>query len=132
MPEYLSPGVYIQEPVGGARPIRGVANERRLLSYLEKSIQEGTQWVVFETNGPQLWARMKATVVDFLLDPWRAGLLKGAKAEEAFFVRCDQSTMNQDDIDSGRLVCLVGAALMRPAEFVVFRIVQWTADAKGS
>ncbi len=69
------------------------------------------------------------TVEDFLLNEWQSGALLGDKPEKAFFVRCDRSTMTQNDLDNGRLVCLIGVAPLRPAEFVIFRIGQWTADA---
>jgi uncharacterized protein len=105
-------------------------NIRRYFNYLEKSIDQGTQWVVFEPNGEQLWSNVKRTIEDFLLNQWADGALLGRKLDEAFFVKCDRTTMTQDDIDNGRLVCLVGVAAVRPAEFVIFRIGQWTADAK--
>ena len=84
--------------------------------------------MVFEPNGEELWAGVRGRIGDLLLKKWRSGALPGRKPEEAFFVRCDRTTMTQDDLDSGRLVCLVGVALLRPAEFVIFRIGQWTAD----
>jgi uncharacterized protein len=101
---------------------------RRLIMYLERSIDQGTQWIVFEPNGEPLWAAVRSTVEDFLLEQWRSGALEGASPEEAFFVRCDRTTMTQDDLDNGRLVCLIGAAPLKPAEFVIFRIGQWTSD----
>jgi uncharacterized protein len=101
---------------------------RRLMIYLEHSIDRATRWVVFEPNGEALWARVREVVTDLLLEVWRGGELTGAKPEEAFFVRCDRTTMTQDDLDSGRLVCLVGFAPVKPAEFVIFRIGQWTSD----
>jgi hypothetical protein len=100
---------------------------RRYFAYLEHSIDRGTQWVVFENNGPQLWDNVRRTVEDFLFNEWRMGGLLGTKPEEAYFVRCDLSTMTQNDLDNGRLVCLIGVAPVRPAEFVIFRIGQWTA-----
>jgi phage tail sheath protein FI len=102
---------------------------RRLLSHLGQSIERGTQWVVFEPNGEALWQRLRGVIADFLHLAWRNGMLQGAKPEEAFFVRCDRGTMSQADLDEGRLVCLVGVAPLRPAEFVILRIGQWTADA---
>ena len=105
-------------------------NLRRYFIYLERSIDRGTQWAVFEPNGPQLWGNVRRTISDFLLNEWQQGALLGDKPEKAFFVRCDRSTMTQNDLDNGRLVCLVGVAPLRPAEFVIFRIGQWTADAK--
>jgi len=103
---------------------------RRYFAYLEHSIDRGTQWVVFENNGPQLWGNVRRTIEDFLYNEWRMGGLLGAKPEEAFFVRCDLSTMTQNDLDNGRLVCLIGVAPVKPAEFVIFRIGQWTASSK--
>jgi|UPI000647C990 uncharacterized protein len=106
-------------------------SDRRYFNYLEASIDRGTQWAVFELNGERLWANVRQTISDFLYNEWRNGALLGANAEEAFFVRCDRSTMTQNDLDNGRLVCLIGVALIRPAEFVIFRIGQKTADARA-
>lgn len=105
-------------------------NLRRYFAYLEHSIDKGTQWAVFEPNGEQLWANLRRTVEDFLLNEWSNGALLGEKADKAYFVKCDRSTMSQNDLDNGRLVCLIGVAPLRPAEFVIFRIGQWTADRK--
>lgn len=99
---------------------------RRLLIYLEHSLDQGLQWAVFEPNAEPLWSAVRASVVDFLTSQWREGFLKGDSAAEAFFVRCDQSTMTQADLDNGRVVVEVGVAPLHPAEFVVFRIGQWT------
>jgi uncharacterized protein len=106
-------------------------NLRRYFIYLERSIDRGTQWAVFEPNGDQLWANVRRTIEDFLLNEWMNGALLGEKPEKAYFVRCDRSTMTQNDLDNGRLVCLIGVAPLRPAEFVIFRIGQWTADRRG-
>jgi phage tail sheath protein FI len=105
-------------------------NLRRYFAYLERSIERGTQWAVFEPNGDALWANVTRTVEDFLFNEWQSGHLFGRTPEEAYFVRCDRTTMTQNDIDNGRLICLVGVAPLRPAEFVIFRIGQWTADAR--
>jgi uncharacterized protein len=105
-------------------------NLRRYFAYLERSIDKGTQWAVFEPNGEQLWANVRRTIQDFLLNEWQNGALLGEKPEKAYFVKCDRSTMSQNDLDNGRLVCLVGVAALRPAEFVILRIGQWTADRK--
>lgn len=105
-------------------------NVRRLFIFLEESIDEGTQWVVFEPNDIPLWARVRQTITQFLTTVWRSGALAGATPEEAFFVKCDRTTMTQDDIDNGRLICVIGVAPVKPAEFVIFRIAQWTAGAK--
>jgi phage tail sheath protein FI len=106
-------------------------NVRRLVLFLESSIERGLQWAVFEPNGDRLWAHVRRMVEDFLFSQWSAGALVGSKPEEAYFVRCDRTTMTQNDLDNGRLVCLVGVATVRPAEFVIFRIGQWTADKKA-
>ncbi len=104
-------------------------NVRRLFIYLEHSIDKSTQWAVFEPNNEQLWLKIRLTIESFLLDVWRTGALMGTKPEDAFFVRCDRTTMTQGDLDNGRLVCLIGVAPTKPAEYVIFRIGQWTADA---
>jgi Bacteriophage tail sheath protein len=106
-------------------------SNRRYFAYLEHSIDRGTQWAVFENNSDPLWANVRRTIEDFLYNEWRNQALMGTKPEEAFFVRCDRSTMTQNDIDNGRLVCLIGVAIVRPAEFVIFRIGQWTADRRS-
>jgi phage tail sheath protein FI len=121
--------------VWGARTLSGdpewkYVNIRRYVNYLEHSIDTGTQWVVFEPNGEQLWANVRNTISNFLLNEWQNGGLLGTKPEQAFFVKCDRTTMTQNDLDNGRLICLIGVAPVRPAEFVIIRIGQWTADAK--
>ena len=122
--------------VWGARTISSdpewkYVNVRRYFLYLEASIDRGTQWAVFEPNGEALWANIRSTVSDFLYNEWVSGALLGTKPDEAFFVRCDRTTMTQNDLDNGRLICLVGVAALKPAEFVIFRIGQKTADARG-
>jgi uncharacterized protein len=104
-------------------------NVRRLFIFVEESIDEGTHWVVFEPNDEPLWARVRQSVTNFLTTVWRSGALQGATPDEAFFVACDRTTMSQDDIDNGRLICLIGIAPVRPAEFVIFRIQQKTQAA---
>ena len=105
-------------------------NLRRYFAYLERSIDKSTQFAVFEPNGEALWANIRRMVEDFLFSEWQSGALLGDKPEKAFFVRCDRSTMNQNDLDNGRLVCQIGVAPLRPAEFVIFRIGQFTADRR--
>jgi phage tail sheath protein FI len=105
-------------------------NVRRIFIWVERSIDEGTQWVVFEPNDEKTWARVRQTITNFLTTVWRSGALFGIKAEEAFFVRCDRTTMTQDDIDNGRLICVIGIAPVKPAEFVIFRIQQKLIDQK--
>ena len=106
-------------------------NVRRLIMMVIKAIDLATQWAVFEPNTRRLWDNIRRMVEDFLLVQWRDGALMGAKPEDAFFVRCDRTTMTQNDLDNGRLICLIGIAPVRPAEFVIFRIGQWTADAQN-
>lgn len=122
--------------VWGARTISSdpewkYLNVRRYFNYLGASIDRGTQWAVFEPNGEMLWANVRGTISDFLYNEWRNGALLGTKPEEAFFVRCDRTTITQNDLDAGRLICLIGVAVVKPAEFVIFRIGQKTADAKN-
>lgn len=106
-------------------------NVRRYCDYLQRSLDRGTRWAAFEPNGETLWKNLRSVIEDFLFDEWRSGALQGSKPEQAWFVRCDRSTMAQEDIDQGRLVCLVGIALRRPAEFVIFRLSQSTLDPTG-
>ncbi|WP_086843549.1 phage tail sheath family protein [Amycolatopsis kentuckyensis] len=106
-------------------------NVRRLFIFLEHSIDLSTQWAVFEPNGDRLWRSITQTVADFLNVQWRNGALLGTTPAQAYFVRCDRSTMTQNDLDNGRLICEIGVAPVRPAEFVIFRIGQFTADARG-
>lgn len=103
-------------------------NVRRLFIQIEESIEEGTNWVVFEPNDEPLWALVRQTITNFLTTFWRNGQLAGTTADEAFFVACDRSTMSQDDIDNGRLICVIGIAPVFPAEFVIFRIQQKTRE----
>lgn len=104
-------------------------NVRRLLIFIEASIDRGLQWVVFEPNAEPLWARVRRAIGNFLTLVWRNGGLEGTKVEEAYFVKCDRTTMTQTDIDQGRLIVLVGVAPVKPAEFVIVRIGLWTAHA---
>lgn len=103
-------------------------NVRRLFIFIEESIDEGTQFVVFEPNTPELWATVRQTITTFLTRVWRSGALFGETPAEAFYVLCDETTMTQDDIDRGLLICEIGISPARPAEFVVFRIQQKTRE----
>ncbi len=106
-------------------------NVRRYFNYLEASIDRSTQNLVFEPNGERLWANVRDTISAFLYSEWVSGALLGSTYQEAYFVRCDRSTMTQQDLDEGRLICLIGVAVIKPAEFVIFRIGQKTADSRG-
>ena len=119
--------------VWGARTLGGDANgtekyvsTRRLLNFLRESIEEGTQFVVFEPNNPSLWQRIKRSVGDFLLGQWRAGALLGDTPEKAFFVKCDAETNPPEVREAGQVVTEIGVAIVKPAEFVIFRIQQLT------
>ena len=96
------------------------------MKLLRESIDEGTQFVVFEPNTPALWERIKRTVGGFLLNEWRAGALFGTKPEQAFFVKCDADTNPADVREAGQVVTEIGVAIVKPAEFVIFRIQQTT------
>lgn len=106
-------------------------NVRRLFIYVEESIRANTNWVVFEPNDATLWQRVSMTISSFLDGMWRTGMLAGSSASEAYFVEIGPSTMSRDDIMSGRLICNIGIAPSRPAEFVIFRVTQHTAEAGG-
>ena len=106
-------------------------NIRRLFIFVEQSIRMSTNWVVFEPNNSSLWARVQMTVSSFLESMFRAGMLAGDSPAEAFYVNIGTSTMSQDDIMNGRLICEIGIAPSRPAEFVIFRVTQFTAGAAG-
>lgn len=105
-------------------------NVRRLFIFIEESIKANTNWAVFEPNDEVLWVRVQRTISVFLNGMWRNGSLAGSSPEEAFFVNIGRDTMSQDDIDNGRLVCVIGVAPVKPAEFVIFRITQKTNSAE--
>jgi phage tail sheath protein FI len=105
-------------------------NVRRLLIFIEASIDRGLQWVVFEPNAQPLWARVRRSISNFLTTVWRNGALEGTRPEEAFYVKCDETTMTQTDIDNGRLIVQIGVAPVKPAEFVIIRIGLWTARSE--
>lgn len=121
--------------VWGARTVTSNAswkyiNVRRLFIYIEETIKANTNWAVFEPNDEVLWVRVKRTISVFLTGMWRGGSLAGTSPDEAFFVNIGRSTMSQDDIDNGRLICVIGVAPIKPAEFVIFRITQKTSEAQ--
>jgi phage tail sheath protein FI len=122
--------------VWGARTMTSDAmwkyvNVRRLFIMIEQSIDRGTQWAVFEPNTEPTWIAIRTSISNFLRTVWRNGALMGTTEEEAFFVRCDRTTMTQDDWDNGRLICLIGVAPAKPAEFVIFRISQKTLESES-
>jgi hypothetical protein len=105
-------------------------NVRRLFLMVEQSIQEGTQWVVFEPNDETLWKRVTRNVTAYLLRIWRMGALMGQTPEEAFYVKCDEETNPPEVIDAGQLIIEIGLAPVKPAEFVIFRISQMAGKEK--
>lgn len=107
-------------------------NVRRLFIYVEESIKANTNWVVFEPNDAALWSRVRITVSSFLENLWRNGMLAGSTPEEGFFVDIGTTTMTDDDIKNGRLICNIGIAAVRPAEYVIFRVTQHTAGADSA
>ena len=125
------PGAGIR--VWGARtassnPAWKYINVRRLFIYLEESIKANTNWVVFEPNDELLWIRVRRSIETFLTGMWRGGALAGASESEAFFVDIGTNTMTQDDIEGGRLICVIGVAPVKPAEFVIFKVTQRTGE----
>lgn len=121
--------------IWGARTCSGdgnwkYINVRRLFIFIEESIRANTSWAVFEPNDEMLWSRVEGTIRVFLTTQWRNGALAGKTADEAFFINIGRSTMTEDDILNGRLICVIGAAPVRPAEFVVFRITQKMESAQ--
>ena len=97
---------------------------RRFFNFLEASILNGTQWVVFEPNDLELWQRIRRTITGFLTTQWRNGALFGATPEEAFYVKCDSTINTPDTIDAGQVIVEIGVCPVKPAEFVVFRLAQ--------
>ncbi|MFB7762814.1 phage tail sheath family protein [Streptomyces xiamenensis] len=99
-------------------------NIRRYFNYLEEAILLGTQWVVFEPNDHKTWARIRRNVTAFLMNEWREGALFGTQSSQAFYVKCDEETNTPESIDLGRVICEVGVSVVKPAEFVIFRLAQ--------
>ena len=124
--------VYGGRTVGGDRNGEWkYVNVRRVMLFLKESIDEGTQWVVFEPNDPSLWAKIRLNVGAFLTRVWESGALFGLTPQEAFYVKCDEETNPPEVRDVGQVVVEVGVAIVRPAEFVIFRVTQWAGPAKS-
>ena len=124
--------------VYGARTIGGdrngewkYVNVRRVMLFLKESIDEGTQWVVFEPNDPALWAKIRRNVSAFLTRVWRSGALVGTTPQQAFYVKCDEETNPSEVRDVGQVITEIGVAIVRPAEFVIFRVTQWAGPTKS-
>ncbi len=122
--------------VWGARTVADASSEwrylsvRRLFNMIEESIEEGTNWIVFEPNDRTLWKSIRRDVGAFLTRVWRDGGLMGSTPEEAFFVKCDEETNPQEVIDAGQVVAMIGIAPVKPAEFIIFRLSQSTAGSE--
>jgi uncharacterized protein len=101
-------------------------NVRRLFNYIAESIMEGTQWSVFEPNDEKLWIQLRIAVSNFLTRTWSEGALFGSTPAEAFFVKCDSETNPPEVIEAGQVICEIGIAPVKPAEFVVFRLSQFS------
>ncbi|KXK52412.1 MAG: phage tail sheath protein, partial [Chloroflexi bacterium OLB13] len=119
--------------IWGARTLSSDAswryiNVRRLFNMIEESIERGTQWVVFEPNDAMLWGRVTRDITAFLTMVWRTGALFGATPDKAFYVKCDAETNPKEARDLGQLVAEIGISPTKPAEFVIFRISQWSGD----
>jgi phage tail sheath protein FI len=104
-------------------------NVRRLFNYVSESIMEGTQWSVFEPNDPRLWTHLRIAAKNFLTRLWRTGALFGATPDQAFYVKCDEETNPPEVIEAGQVICEIGIAPVKPAEFVIFRLSQFTGGA---
>jgi hypothetical protein len=124
--------------VWGARTIGGDRNGewkyvsvRRFAGFLEESIDQGTQWVVFEPNDTNLWSRIVLNITSFLTNVWRSGALFGLTPQEAFYVKCDAELNPPEVRDLGQVITEIGVAIVRPAEFVIFRITQSTGERQA-
>ena len=121
--------------IWGARTLGGDANGefkyiniRRQFCYLLDSIDKGTQWTVFEPNDSELWAKIRRNISAFLTNEWRNGALFGTTPQEAFYVKCDAENNPPDVRDLGQVITEIGVAVIKPAEFVIFRLSQWSAS----
>jgi phage tail sheath protein FI len=134
-------GINVIRPFGGAPMVYGARtiggdrngeyrylNVRRLMNFLKESIDEGTQFVVFEPNNPALWQRIIQSVSAFLFNQWQDGALFGETAKQAFFVKCDAETNPASTREAGQVITEIGVAVTKPAEFVIFRIQQNTGS----
>jgi phage tail sheath protein FI len=124
--------------VWGARTLAAEASEwryipvRRTFNMIKESIQEGTRWTVFEPNDMMTWKSVERDIRAFLMRVWRDGALLGATPEQAFFVKCDAETNPPEVRDAGQLIAEIGIAPVKPAEFIVFRIGQWTSETESA
>ncbi|MBM0235480.1 phage tail sheath family protein [Micromonospora sp. STR1_7] len=122
--------------VWGARTLAAEASEwrylnvRRLSIAIEQAIANGTRWMVFEPNDFTLWRSIRRDIGAFLTRVWRDGALLGRSPEEAFFVKCDEETNPPDVRDAGMVIAHIGIAVVKPAEFVVFKLSQWAGGTE--
>jgi len=112
------------------RPFKSQADVQKYVDGLKASLQRKTSFVANESNDEKLWTAVRQMAEADLQADWITGILLGSKPQQAFFVKCDRTTMTQNDLDNGRLVMMVGVAPVKPAEFVIFRITQQTADGR--
>jgi phage tail sheath protein FI len=105
-------------------------NVRRLMLYIEESIEEGIRWAVFEPNNLALWQKLKRTISEFLTRVWRDGALFGDTADKAFYVRIDEALNPPTTRAIGQLYIEIGVAPVRPAEFIIVRIGLWDGGAE--
>lgn len=143
MPEYMAPGIVIEEtsvnskkcpPVMSPARISPRKSAKELEHYrkeLEDRIIQCTDWVAFEPNRGETWSQVRQVISDFLYAEWLAGGLVGTSSDHAYFVKCNRENMTQHDIDNGLLVVEIGIAIQKPSEFIIFRVAKPTADAHG-
>jgi phage tail sheath protein FI len=107
-------------------------NVRRLFNFVSESIMEGTQWSVFEPNDEKLWIQLRIAATNFLTRVWSDGALFGSTPSQAFFVKCDSETNPPEVIEAGQVICEIGIAPVKPAEFVIFRLSQYSGGEGSS
>ena len=105
-------------------------NVRRVMNYIEKSIDDGTQWTVFEPNNLDLWKKIERNINSFLRGVWRSGALFGETENKAFRVKCNAETNTSETIELGQVITEIAVAVVKPAEFVIFRIRQFAAGSE--
>lgn len=121
IPAMLPPGVYVEE-VDPSIPVMLEVTKVTLRTGFEQWCKQELRWLMFEQNGPRIWGQAVQNIRTYLFELWAREALQGARAQEAFFVKCDLTTMTPDDLREGTLICLVGAAPVKPAEFIRYRI----------
>jgi phage tail sheath protein FI len=107
-------------------------NVRRLFNFVSQTLMEGTQWSVFEPNDEKLWIQLRIAATNFLTRVWSDGALFGSTPAQAFYVKCDSETNPPEVIEAGQVICEIGIAPVKPAEFVVFRLSQFSGGEGSS